>query len=142
VTIVPEAPVTSAGTGEHLVTEVGLDASAAFDIAPNELTRVIFLNYTAVNEAATAGNPDVVDTGSVDAVIVDNPGGDAGGAVPASDGGESVDQVVDGLDLPVTGVQPAQAGDGANVAELLNILSGALLIAAGMARRRSILSRS
>jgi len=135
--------VTCAGTGEPLVTEVGLDASSAFDIAPDEIARVIFLNYTAVNEAATAGNPDVADTGSVDAGIGDNPDGDAGGAVPASDvGGESVDQVVDGSDLPVTGVRPAQAGDGANVAELLGILSGALLIAAGKARRRSILSRS
>jgi hypothetical protein len=136
-TTISDLPTTSASSGLHVVTEVSSNAYAAFEIAPDQITRVIFLNYSAVD----AGNASGAVTGDDGGAVAGDDGGAVGGG--GDDGtldesGGATEDVVDGADLPATGIGPAGGRDGTEVAVLFGVLSGALLIAAGLMRRRSI----
>ena len=128
------------GTGDtHLVTELSTGEYATFTVAPDETTRVIFLNYQAVDggavDASSTSDPTVTDDGAVDG------GSDGGVSDESAAPGDGADAVVDGDGLPVTGAGPApthRGADSASALALFGALSGAAIVFARRARRRSI----
>jgi hypothetical protein len=132
---ISDLPQTSASSGMHVVTETDSNAYAAFEIAPDQVTRVIFLTYSAVDAGDANAAGAVGDDGGAIGGGGDDGTLDESGGAPPEGGGP--DDVVDGAGLPVTGVGP-DGEDGAEVAVLFGVICGALLIAAGLTRRRSI----